>query len=49
MPILQVTTNVSKESITENFAHDLAQELANTLSKPLGYCAVHILPGLNKL
>jgi len=46
MPILQISTNVPKESITEQFAHDLAQKLAFSLNKPLGYFVVHILPGL---
>ena len=45
MPFLQITTNVSKENITEEFSLHLTDVLALTLNKPKDYCAVHILPG----
>jgi hypothetical protein len=48
MPILQINTNVPKEKITEEFSVHLTDVLAETLSKPKEYCAVHILPGKEK-
>lgn len=45
MPMLQINTNVPKEKITEEFNLNLCDVLAQTLSKPKGYCAVHILAG----
>lgn len=47
MPLLQINTNVSKARITEEFNLNLCDVLAQTLNKPRGYCAVHILPGRN--
>lgn len=45
MPILQINTNIPKEKVTEEFNLNLCEILAQTLKKPVGYCAVHILPG----
>ncbi|RNA14851.1 macrophage migration inhibitory factor [Brachionus plicatilis] len=44
MPMLQISTNIAKEKITEEFNLNLSDVLANTLNKPIGYCAVHIMP-----
>ncbi|CAF0742811.1 unnamed protein product [Brachionus calyciflorus] len=43
MPMLQINTNIRKEKITEEFNLNLVDVLAETLNKPKGYCAVHIL------
>ena len=45
MPYLQISTNVAKSKITEEFSLHLTDVIAETLNKPKGYCAVHILPG----
>lgn len=49
MPMLTLSTNVSKNLITEEFSDSLCNTLAKSLNKPKGYCAVHIQPGKKSL
>ena len=44
MPCLKISTNVSKEKITEELNLHLCDFIAKMLGKPSGYCAVHIIP-----
>ena len=45
MPFLQVTTNVPKSKVTEDLIAVLTDVIAESLNKPKGYCAVHVIPG----
>lgn len=44
MPYLQISTNVAKSKITEEFKFHLTDVLVQT-GKPKEFCSVHILPG----
>jgi hypothetical protein len=45
MPYLQISTNVSKSKITEKVTEIFTDVISQSLNKPKGYCAVHILAG----
>ena len=49
MPIIQLFTNVSSEKLPADLNNQLTNVLAQTLEKPLKFCAVHILPGFISL
>ena len=45
MPCLRIETNVAKSAINvEEFSTELTAAVAKTLSKPIGYCMVSIVP-----
>ena len=45
MPCLRIETNVPKSDINvEEFSTELTAAVAKTLSKPIGYCMVVIVP-----
>ncbi|CAF0802694.1 unnamed protein product [Rotaria sordida] len=45
MPVLAVQTNVADNEITNDFLKQLSAKVAQVLSKPEGYVAVHISSG----
>ena len=44
MPVLTINTNLPKSSFPNDFCLKMTHILADTLSKPVSYCAVHVLP-----
>lgn len=45
MPYILVSTNVSKDLITDEYIQSLGDSLAKTLDRPREKCIVHVVPG----
>jgi phenylpyruvate tautomerase len=44
MPVLTINTNLTRDKIPEDFCSKMTLVLADVLSKPVGYCVIHVVP-----